>query len=72
MLEPVAFTAAYDSVTNTVTLTLTGKPNFRDWRPDLGDCIAAGRCCECSGCAAHASDTRFTILPKAKGIRGRV
>ena len=66
--KPVAFTSNYDASTNTVTLTIKGKQKFpRGGRlavaaspPD--DVLSA------DGAFLNASQSTFTILPRAKGI----
>jgi hypothetical protein len=66
--QPVALTAAYSASTNSVTLTLVGKPAFADggvltvtYEPPAGVTSAAGD-------FLAATPTAFTISPKGKGI----
>jgi len=68
VLQPVKFTAAYNPTTNSVTLTIKGKPTFA-----MGGQIKViasppnGVSSE-AGVLLDTSDTVFAILPKAKGI----
>ncbi len=63
-LQPVAFATAYDSATFTVTLTIQGKQKFANG----GQVSITGGVTSTSDVPVVASDTEFTILPKAKGI----
>jgi hypothetical protein len=66
--RPVAVTAAYSPLHNSVTLFVEGKPNFTQggqievvYLPPTGVSSVAG-------VPLDADDTEFTILPKARGI----
>jgi hypothetical protein len=66
--RPVAVTAAYSPLQNSVTLFVQGRPNFAKggrievvYEPPTGVSSAAG-------VPLAADDTEFTILPKATGI----
>ncbi len=67
LLKPVAFAAAYDAATHTVTLTIQGKQTFAKGGQVSVHASPSGAT-DTSGVPLDASDTAFTIAPRAKGI----
>jgi hypothetical protein len=70
VLKPVSFVSVYDSSTDTVTLTVKGKPNFAKGGQITVTATAPGGVESSLGERLSASDTTFTISPKAKSIQG--
>jgi hypothetical protein len=70
VLKPVSITAVYNSATDTVALTVKGKPNFAKGGQIVITASSSGGVASAAGESLAASDTEFTILPKAKGIQG--
>ena len=68
VLKPVAFTSAYGSSTNTVMLTIKGKPNFAKGGRITVDASSPGGVTSAVGVPLNSSDTYFTILANATGI----
>jgi hypothetical protein len=68
VLQPVAFSAAYDAATETVTMTIQGKQKFAKGGQVSIIASANGGLTSTSGVPVEASNTEFTILPRAKGI----
>ena len=66
--KSVQFTSAYNSSTDTVMLTIKGKPNFAKGGEILVTASPPGGVGSVSGLPLDARDTTLTILPKAKGI----
>ena len=70
VLKPVAFTSVFNSATNTVTLTIKGKPNFKTGGQIAIIAASPGGVASAAGEPLVATDTEFSILPNAKGIEG--
>jgi hypothetical protein len=68
VLKPIAFTSAYNSSTNTVTLTIKGKQKFAHGGQISVIASPPDGVASAAGVLLNASDTMFTILPKAKRI----
>jgi subtilisin family serine protease len=66
--QPVRFASAYSSATNTVRLTIKGKPNFASGGEILVTASPPGGVASASGLPLDGRDSVLTILPKAKGI----
>jgi hypothetical protein len=69
VLKPVAFTAAYNTATDTVKLSVKGKPNFAKGGEIVVIAAGPGGVSSAAGLLLDSSDTTFDILPKMKGIR---
>jgi len=68
VLQPVNFTAAYNQSSNSVTLTVKGKPTFATGgQIKVFAALPNGVSSE-AGVLLDSSDTVFTILAKAKGV----
>ncbi len=67
-LNPVAFTAAYNTATNSVTLTLTGKEAFATGGQIKVNYSAPGGVSSATGVDLNANDATFTIQPKGTAI----
>ncbi len=72
VLKPVAFNSVYNSSTDTVTLTIKGKPNFAKGGQISVTTSSPGGVASAAGELLSTSDAKFAILPKAKGIQGPV
>jgi subtilisin family serine protease len=70
VIKPVSFVSVYDSSTDTVTLTVKGKPNFAKGGQISVMATAPGGVASAEGELLSASDTDFTMSPKAKSIEG--
>ncbi len=70
VLKPVSITALYNSATDTVTLTVKGKPNFAKGGQITVTASAPGGVTSSLGELLSSSDTTFIISPKAKRIQG--
>ncbi len=68
VLRPVRFTAAYNQSTNSVTLTVKGKPTFAKGGQIKVIASAPDGVSSTADVLLDPSDTVFTILPKAKRI----
>jgi hypothetical protein len=68
VLKPVAFTSAYNSSTNIVTLTIEGKQKFAQGGQISVIASPPNGVASEAGVHLNGSDTIFTILPKAKRI----
>ena len=68
VLHPVNFTAAYNQSTNSVTLTVKGKPTFAKGGQIKVIASPPNGVSSTAGVLLDANDTVFTILAKAKGI----
>jgi hypothetical protein len=68
VLQPVNFTAAYNQLSNSVTLTVEGKPTFATGGQIKVIASPPNGVSSAAGVLLDGSDTVFTILPKAKGI----
>jgi hypothetical protein len=66
---PVALTAAYDPTTNSVHLTIQGKPKFANGGQITIINAPPSGVSSATGDFLAAIDTVFTILPNARGIR---
>lgn len=64
----VTIAATYDQSTNSVTLTVMGKPTFAKGGQITLMASAPHGVSSTAGVLLDTSDTVFTILPKAKGI----
>ena len=67
-LELVSFTSNYDPATNTVSLTIKGKPNFAEGGEITVNASPPVGVESASGVPLNTNDTTFAILPKLKGI----
>jgi hypothetical protein len=67
-LHPVRFTAAYNSSTYVVTLTIRGKPKFATGGKIKVITSSPNGVTSEEGVALDASEAAFTIRPKARGI----
>jgi hypothetical protein len=65
---PVALTAAYDPTTNSVRLTIQGKPKFASGGQITVINAPPNGVSSAAGALLDASDTEFTISPKATSI----
>ena len=70
VLKPVLFRAAYNTSTDTVTLTVKGKPNFAKGGQIVITASAPSGVASAVGELLETSDTHFTISPKAKAVQG--
>ncbi len=68
VLEPVKFTAAYNQSTNSVTLTVKGKPSFANGGQIRVTASLPNGVSSTAGVLLEATDTVFTIPTKLKGI----
>jgi hypothetical protein len=68
VLQPVNLTAAYNPSTNSVTLTITGKPKFAKGGQIKVMASPPNGVRSEAGVLLDAKDTVFTILAKARGI----
>src|SRR5262249_40933427 len=67
-LQPVHFTVAYNPSTEAVTLTIRGKPKFARGGQIKVIASPPNGVRSAAGVLLDASDTVFTILPKARSI----
>jgi hypothetical protein len=67
-LQPVSITAAYNPSTHVVALMIRGKPKFTKGGQIRVIAAPPNGVSSASDVALDASDTVFTILPKARGI----
>jgi hypothetical protein len=72
VLKPVSFVSVYNSSTDTVTLTVKGKPTFAEGGQISVTATAPGGVASAVGELLFASDTEFTVLPKVTIIQGPV
>ncbi len=70
VLKPVSITAVYKSATDTVTLTVKGKPNFAKGGQITVTASSPGGVTSSEGEPLSSSDTKFIISPKAKRVQG--
>jgi hypothetical protein len=70
VLKPVSIRAVYHSATDTVILTVKGKPNFAKGGQITVSATSPGGVTSSLGEPLSSSDTKFIISPKAKRIQG--
>jgi hypothetical protein len=70
VLKPVSITAVYNSATDTVTLTVKGKPNFGKGGQILVTATSPGGVTSAVGEPLTSSDTKFIVSSKAKRVQG--